>query len=62
MEGVYVGRPPGVGIRPSSGQEKKEKADLDFLGVLIFFFLLLFHEKQALKPQETRMRKVRQRF
>ena len=55
-----MGRPPRVGVRPSSGG-KQNKADLYFLGVLNFFFLLLFHEKQALEPNGRR-REVRQRF
>ena len=46
--GVYVGRPPGDGIRPSIGNARSRRertADLGFVGVLTFFCFLSFHEK-----------------
>jgi hypothetical protein len=57
-----VGRPPGVGVRPSSGgigkpsKEINEKNELDpgFLGVLNFVWV--FMKKRAIEPEETRER------
>jgi hypothetical protein len=47
-ERVYVGRPPEVGVRPSSGgkQEEKEQRRSGFS--------FIFHQKQSMEPDRRR--------